>query len=174
MLWKSFNVVITFIQQMHQINHPAFIALLRHIHTGSLTDTDVIILNSIVAKEFLLHDLLKNTVIVQTNKSKYMINRLQVEEFARHTSCNLIIFLAHHAHNRKNGGKSLIYHHIIKIQDYEYDTTGLGLLYYCKKMPYIVLANVCTPLEIVNGVTIIIYKVIPYLDGMLTVSRWNQ
>ncbi len=41
-------------------------------------------------------------------------------------------------------------------------------------MPYIDLANICTLLEIMNGVTAIAYEVIPHPDGMLTVLSWNQ
>ncbi len=99
---------------------------------------------------------------------------MQAEQFARHTGCDLIIFPAHHAHNRKNGGESIIHHNIIKIQDGEHDTIGPGLLYYCNEMSYIVLANVCTPLGIVNGATAIAYGVVFHSDGMLTVLRWNQ
>ncbi len=74
MLWKSFNAVITLIQQMRQIDNLAFNTLLRRACTGSLTDADVTILNSKVAKEFPLRDLLKNTVIVQRKNSRHMIN----------------------------------------------------------------------------------------------------
>ncbi len=103
-----------------------------------------------------------------------MINRLQAERFACHKARDFIIFLAHHAHNRKNGGESIIHRDIIKIQDGEHGATGPDLLYYCKKMPYIVLANIYTLLEIVNGAIAIAYGVIPHSNGMLTVLRWNQ
>ena len=56
-----------------------------------------------------------------------MINWLQVEQFACHISRDLIIFPAHHTHNRKNGGKSIIYQNIIKIQNSEHSVTGSGL-----------------------------------------------
>ncbi len=59
---------------MRQIDDPTFNALLRRACAGSLTDANVTILNSKVAKEFPLHDLLKNIVIVQRNKFRYMIN----------------------------------------------------------------------------------------------------
>lgn len=63
-LWRSFNVVITLTQQMHQIDDPKFNALLWCTHTGSLTDADITNFNSKVVADFLLHDLLKNIVIV--------------------------------------------------------------------------------------------------------------
>ncbi len=174
MLWKSFNAIITLTQQMHQIDNPVFNVLLQRVHAGSLTDADVTILNNKVAKVFPLHDPLKNTVIIQKNKSRHMINRLQVERFARHTGRDSIIFPAYHAYNRKNGRELIIYHDIIKIQDCEHGAIGPDLLYYSKEMPYIVLANVCTPLGIMNGAIAIAYGVVPYPDGILTVLRWNQ
>lgn len=72
---------------------------------------------------------------------------------------------------RKNGGESIIYHNIIEIQKGKYDVTGPRLLYYYKKMPYIVLGNIYILLRIVNGVTKIVYRVISLPDSMLTVSR---
>ncbi len=96
---------------------------------------------------------------------------MQAEQFACHIGRDLIIFPAYHAHNRKNGGESIINYDIIKIQDGEHGATGLGLLYYCKEMRYIVLANVCTPLEIVNGAIAIAYGIVPHPDGILTVLR---
>ena len=137
-------------------------------HAGSLTDADVTNLNSKVAADFPLDDLLKNTVIVQRNKTRHMINRLQAERFACQTGRDLIIFPAHHSHSRKNRGEPIIHRDVVKIQDGEHGATGPGLLYYCKGMPVIVLANVCTPLGIVNGATAIAYGVIPHPDGMLT------
>lgn len=159
---------------MHQIDDPAFNAFLRHAHAGSLTDTNVIILNNKVVKEFLLYDLLKNTIIVQKNKSKNMINRLQAKHFAHHTSRDFIIFLAYHSHNWKNRGRSIIHHDIIKIQEGAHGATSLGLLYYYKEMPNIVLTNICTLLEIINEATTIAYGFIPQPDSMLTILRWNQ
>ncbi len=56
---------------------------------GFLTDTNIISFNSKVAKLFLLYNPLKNVIIVQRNKSRYMINWLQVEQFIYHTGCKL-------------------------------------------------------------------------------------
>lgn len=64
MLWRSFNVVITLTQQMHQIDNPEFNALLWRARVSSLTDADVTNLNNKMTADFLLHDLLKNMVII--------------------------------------------------------------------------------------------------------------
>lgn len=97
-----------------------------------------------------------------------MINKLQAEQFARETSCDLIIFPAQHFHSRKNRGDPIIHRDIVKIQDGEHGATGPSLLYYCKEIPIIVLANICTPLGIVNGVAAIAYGIIPHPNLMLT------
>lgn len=153
---------------MCQIDDPEFNSLLWRACASFLNDADVINLNSKMAADFQLHDLLKNTVIVQRNKTRHIINRLQAEQFAHQTGRDLIEFPAQHSHSRKNGGNLIIHHNVAKIQDGKYGATSSGLLYYCKRMPVIVLANVCTPLEIVNGATVIAYGVIPHSNGMLT------
>lgn len=168
MLWRSFNAVITLTQQMRQIDDPKFNTLLRRAHASFLTNANIINLNSKMAVDFPLHDLLKNTVIVQRNKTRHMINRLQAEQFARGTGRDFIIFLAQHSHNRKNPGDPIIYHDVVKIQDREHGTIDLGLLYYCKAMPVIILINVCTPLGIMNGATAIAYGIISHPNVMLT------
>ncbi len=100
-----------------------------------------------------------------------MINRLQIKKLVCYTSRDLIIFLIHYAHNRKNGGKSIIDCDIIKIQDSKYGATSQGLLYYCKEIPYIVLANVYTLLGIVNKAIVIVYRVVSHLNSMLNILR---
>lgn len=106
--------------------------------------------------------------MVQRNKTRYIINRLQAERFACQTGRDPIIFLAQHSHSRKNGGNPIIYRNDVKIQDGKHGATGPGLLYYYKRMPVIVLANVCTLLGIVNGATTIAYRIISHPNGMLT------
>lgn len=100
-----------------------------------------------------------------------MINQLQAKQFAYYISRDIIIFLVHYTHNRKNGRESIIYCDINKIQDGEHDVTDPDLLYYWKEMSYNVLANVCILLRIVNKATAIAYGVVPHLDSMLTVLR---
>lgn len=79
MLWTSFNTIITLTQQMRQINNSIFNTLLHCTCIGFLIDANVVVLNSKVAKEFSLHNILKNTIIVEKNKFRYMINQLWVE-----------------------------------------------------------------------------------------------
>lgn len=49
---------------MQQIDDPKFNALLWHVYTGFLIDTNITNLNSKLVTNFPFHDLLKNTIIV--------------------------------------------------------------------------------------------------------------
>lgn len=93
---------------MLQIDDLVFNASLRYIQASFWTDADITILNNKVVKEFSLYNPLKNTVRVQRNKSKHIINRLQAKQIACHISHNLIIYLAHHTYNKKKWRR--IYH----------------------------------------------------------------
>lgn len=121
-----------------------------------------------MAADYLLYDLLKKAVIVLKNNTRHMMNWLQVEQFVHQSGRDLIIFLAHHSQSRKNDGKLIIYCNFVKIQDKEHSATGPSLLYYYKRIPVIILANVCILLKIVNGATTIAYGVISHPNGMLT------
>lgn len=59
---------------MRQIDDLTFNILLQCIYVSSLTDTNIAMLNTNVAKKFLFYNLLKNTIIVQKNKFRHMIN----------------------------------------------------------------------------------------------------
>lgn len=74
MLWKNLNAVITFTQQMCQIDNPNFNALLQRVRAGFLSNANITNLNSKVVADFFIDKLLKNTVIVQKNKTMHMIN----------------------------------------------------------------------------------------------------
>ncbi len=54
---------------------------------------------------------------------------------------------------------------LFEAQDGEGNCSGPGLLFYCKRMPANVLANQCTPLDIVNGAREIVQGVVPHLNG---------
>lgn len=60
----------------------------------ALTLADISMLNSKVVTALTLNDPLKNIVIVQQNKTKHVINRLQIERFACSVSRDIVIFLA--------------------------------------------------------------------------------
>lgn len=164
-LWECFDSVITLTQQMRQLHDPHFTSLLMRARAGALTQHDVTILNDKVVTKFTLQDPLQNIVIVQRNKTRHLINRLQAERFARRVGRDIIIFPAEHSHTKKDGGKSIIHRDVFQIQDGEHGATGPGLLYYCQGMPVSVLSNLCTPLGIVNGARATAYGVVTHPDG---------
>lgn len=62
---------------------------------------------------------------------------------------------------------NLIQHEdLFGVQEDKGNAAGPGILYYCKGMPAMVLANQCTPLGIVNGARVTIYGVIPHPQGI--------
>lgn len=96
---------------------------------------------------------------------------MQAKQFACHINHDLILFPVYYAYNKNNGGEFIINYNPINIQDSKYGTTVPGLLYYYKKMSYIVLAKVYTPMEIVNGGTTIAYMVTLYPIDMLIILK---
>ena len=61
---------------------------------GVLTQPHISILNEKPVTKLILCDLLNNIFILQYNKIKNLINRLQIERFARFVDYDIVIFLA--------------------------------------------------------------------------------
>lgn len=61
---------------------------------GELTDGNIAMLNGKVMTAPILNNLLKNIFIIQYNKTKYLMNYLQIERFAWSIGHNIIIFPA--------------------------------------------------------------------------------
>lgn len=59
---------------MHQQNNPNFIQLLRWTRIKKLTYSNIVMLNGKVMITLTLNDLQKNIVIIQCNKTRYLIN----------------------------------------------------------------------------------------------------
>ena len=129
---------------MRQIDNPNFNSLLHCAHAGFLIINNVTNLNSKISADFFLYDLLKNTVIIQRNKTRHMINWLELEQFAYQTGYDFIIFIAHYFYNRKNRNKLIIYCNFVKIPDGKHGAISLGLLYYYKRIFVIILVNFYT------------------------------
>lgn len=80
-------------------------------------------------------------IIVQKNKTCHLINRLQIEKFARANNRDIIIFPEEH-YQMKKDSRNLIKHELLfEAQDGEGNCIGPGLLFYCKGMPACLLAN---------------------------------
>ena len=107
-LWLSFSSVITLIQQMCQQSNLVFAQLLRRVRKRALTQADVSILNKKVVIGLILSDPLNKIVIIQQNKTRYLINRLQIERFSCFVGHDIVIFPAQHSCIKKEGGKVIL------------------------------------------------------------------
>ncbi len=150
---------------MRQQSDRIFAQLLRQAHKRVLTQADVLMLNEKVVTGLILNDPLNNIVIVQWNKTRHLINRLQIERFARSIGHDIVIFPAQYSHTKREGGKVILQKDLFPIQDGDYGATDPGLLYYCKGMPVALLTNRCTALGMVNGVRSTMYGIITWCDG---------
>ena len=96
-------------------------------------------LNEKVVTGLTLSDPLNNIVIVQQNKTRHLINCLQIERFARSVGHDIVIFPAQYSHTKRERGKIILQKDLFSIQDGNGGATGPGLLYYCKDMPVALL-----------------------------------
>ncbi len=132
---------------------------------GELTHGNVAMLNRKVVTALTLRDPLKNIVIIQRNKTRHLINRLQIGRFARSVGHDIIIFPAQHSCTKREGEENVLYKDLFSFQDGDHEATGPGLLYYCKGMPIALLTNICTVLGIVNGARSRAYGIITWPDS---------
>ncbi len=145
---------------MRQQSDPIFAQLLRRARKGALIQADISMLNEKVVTGLTLNDPLNNIVIVQRNKTRHLINCLQIERFARSIGYDIVIFPAQHNRTRRERGKAILQKDLFSIQDGDRGATGSGLLYYCKGMPVALLTNMCTTLGMVNGARSTAYVII--------------
>ncbi len=117
-------------------------------------------LNEKLVTDLTLSDLLNNIVIVQQNKTRYLINRLQIEKFAHFIDHDIVIFAAQHSRTRRERGKVILQKNLFFIQDEDRGATSPSLLYYYKNMPVALLTNICTGLGIVHSAWSIVYGII--------------
>ncbi len=130
-----------------------------------LTHGDVAMLHRKAVTALTLSDPLKNIVIVQRNKTRHLINRLQIERFAWSVGHDIIIFPAQHSRIKREGGENVLHKDLFFIQNGDHGATGPGSLYYCKGMPVALLTNMCTALGIVNRARSKAYGIITWPDS---------
>ncbi len=91
-----------------------------------LTQADVSMLNEKVVTSLTLNDPLNNIVIVQWNKTRHLVNHLQIERFARSISHDIVIFPAQHSRTRRDRRKTILQKDLFSIQDGDRGVTGPG------------------------------------------------
>ena len=78
--------------------------MLRRAREEKLDYWDVITLNQRVAIKLPTSGALDTVIMVQKNKTRHLINRLQIEKFAYANNQDIIIFPAKHYQTKKDGG----------------------------------------------------------------------
>lgn len=79
---------------------------------------------------------------------------------------DFILFLAEHSRNKKDRDKLIQHEDLLGAHEGEKNAGSPDILYYCKKMPAIVLANQYIPLRIVNRVRDIVHGVVFHPQGI--------
>lgn len=123
---------------------------------------DIHVLNAQVATHLFNSDFNNTIIVVQKNRTRHLINCLQTQNFALSQNLDLILFLIEHSRNKKDGDNFIQHEDLLDIQEGDKNATGPDILYYCKGMPAIVLANQCTLLGIFNRTRVVLHNVVTY------------
>jgi hypothetical protein len=165
-LWHMFKEVVLLDEQMRQQHDTTYHQLLQRARNATITQADVDLLNTRVVTQLESRPDRINTCIVQTNKLRHLINRLQIERFARSQGQKIFIFPARHTRWKKaKGTRNVEVDRLLEVQDGS-NVKGPGLLMYTPTMPAAVLSNISTRLGIVNGAQGRAIGVVPDPDGM--------
>ena len=88
---------------------------------------------------------------MRSNKLRHLLNRQQIERFARSRRQKIILYLARHTRLKKaSKARNIDIDRLLELQDNS-DVKSPGILMYTKDMPAAILSNISTPLGIVNG-----------------------
>ncbi len=136
--------------------------MLKRARNGLLNLNNVNTLNAQVATHLPNSDFNDTIVVIQKNRTRHLINRLQAQNFALSQNLDLILFPTEHSRNKKDGSNLIQHEDLLGIQEGDGNATDPGILYYCKRMPAMVLVNQCIPLRIVNRARAILYGVDPH------------
>ena len=101
-MWNCFSSLLTLTEQIQQKADPAFPELLKRARQGKLNIRDIEILNKRVTTSFLDTETLETVVVVQKNKSRHLINRMQIERLAQAINQTIIIFPAENYRLKKD------------------------------------------------------------------------
>jgi hypothetical protein len=155
LIWDQFQQVIILHEQMRQAEDIPYRNLLSRARSGTLTSDDLSTLNSKAITSLTDPHLQTATVIVKLNSLRHVINRLQIERFARARHQNIIVFPAFHTRTRSSGPTPLQLRadDLLGLPEQGAKVPFPGLILYTLCMPTMVLTNICTPAGLVNGAT---------------------
>ena len=149
-IWYYLTNIIILIKQMHQQGDIVFQQLLKRVRTSNLTQKDINLLNSKIAKELPMSDDLSSVVVIQSNAKKHSINCYQIYKFAKEKFQNVYIFPASHTRSKTRNKNLVISKKLFQVQDGGV-VTRPGLLYYTKGISIVVFSNICIPISLENG-----------------------
>jgi hypothetical protein len=155
LIWSQFKQVIILHEQMRQAKDLIYQNLLTRARAGTLTNDDMLTLNSKAITSLTDPHLQTTTAVVKLNALRHVINRFQVESFARARHQRIIIFPAVHTRTRSSGPTDLTLHadDLLGLPEQGTKIPFPGLILYTLSMPTMVLTNICTPAGLVNGAT---------------------
>ncbi|KAJ5367173.1 hypothetical protein N7541_001114 [Penicillium brevicompactum] len=155
LIWNQFQQVIILHEQMRQAEDIPYQNLLGRAQSGTLTSDDLSTLNSKAITSLTDPHLQPATVIVKLNSLRHVINRLQIERFARARHQNIFVFPALHTRTRSSGPTSLQLRadDLLGLPEQGAKVPFPGVILYTLSMPTMVLTNICTPAGLVNGAT---------------------
>jgi hypothetical protein len=138
---------------MRQINNIPYQNLLTRARAGALTQDDLSILNSKTITSLASPHLEDATAVTKINAIRHVINRIQIQRFARARHQKVFIFPALHTRTRSSSPTNLRLHadDLLSIPKQGTKVPSPGLLLYTASMPAMVLTNISTQVGLVNG-----------------------
>ena len=167
MIWYRFKEVIILNEQMRQAQDPEFRELVGRARTSTLTEEDLVLLNTKVITSLFMPELEDATFIVKLNALRHRINLTRMEHFARCRSQRIYIFPAKHSRATSASSSSLNLEDLLEQRDKGTKIPFQGLFFYTQGMPAVILANICTLLGHVNGTHGIPSSIVVDPSGML-------
>lgn len=152
-LWNQFKEVVILTEQMRQVNDLQYQNLLARARSGSLTTDDLQTLNAKTISTLASLDLQDTTVVTRTNTLRTVINRIQIERFARARHQKVYIFPAIHTRTRNSGPTNLRLRadDLLGLPEQGTKVPSPGLLLFTVSMPAMILTNISTRAGLVNG-----------------------
>lgn len=155
LIWNQFKQVVILDEQMRQTEDLQYRSLLTRALSGTLTYNDMLTLNSKAITSLDSLDIQKTTAITKLNALRHVINRCQVERFARAKVQKIFIFPALHTRTKSSNATNLRLRadDLLSLPEQGTKIPFPGLLLYTPSMPAMILTNICTPAGLVNGAT---------------------
>ncbi|KAJ5100153.1 hypothetical protein N7532_007154 [Penicillium argentinense] len=152
LLWHQFTQVIILDEQMRQTEDLSFRDFLLRARSGSLTSNDLS-LNSKAITSLADPQLEGAMTVVKRNSIRHMVNRIQMEKFARLRNQRIYIYSAIHTRTKSTGPGNIRLRADDLLQQPDQGATipFPGLFLYSTGMPAVILTNICTALGQVNG-----------------------